>query len=119
MDAGRRRHLAWRGGEPGRTRGFQLWVALPSDRELGSSESVYLAPEVISHDGLARVALDSYGSENLLLTCFDRRCFPFLKNAAKLSPDELNVWISAAICAATTLADFLDYYCCQPPPRAL
>jgi redox-sensitive bicupin YhaK (pirin superfamily) len=34
----------WHGGgagEPGRTRGFQLWVALSPDLEVGPSESVY------------------------------------------------------------------------------
>src|SRR6266404_3355058 len=53
----------WHGGgagEPGRTRGFQLWIALPPELELGTSESVYLAPEVIPHDGPARVLLGSY-----------------------------------------------------------
>src|SRR5438067_6571405 len=55
----------WHGGgagEPGRTRGFQLWIALPPDLELGPSESVYLAPEVIRLDGPARVLLGSYGT---------------------------------------------------------
>src|SRR6202790_2226820 len=55
----------WHGGgagESGRTRGFQLWVALPPELELGISESVYLAPEVIPHDGPARVLLGSYGT---------------------------------------------------------
>jgi redox-sensitive bicupin YhaK (pirin superfamily) len=55
----------WHGGgagEPGRTRGFQLWIALPPDLELGPSESVYLAPEIIPHDGPARVLLGSYGT---------------------------------------------------------
>src|SRR6202790_4881574 len=55
----------WHGGgagEPGRTRGFQLWVSLPPELELGPSESVYLAPEVIPHDGPARVLLGSYGT---------------------------------------------------------
>src|SRR5438309_11703031 len=53
----------WHGGgagEPGRTRGFQLWIALPPELELGTSESVYLAPEVIPHDGPAHVRLGSY-----------------------------------------------------------
>src|ERR1700704_5509010 len=53
----------WHGGgsgEPGRTRGFQLWIALPPELELGTSESVYLAPEVIPQDGPARVLLGSY-----------------------------------------------------------
>src|SRR5579872_280872 len=55
----------WHGGgagEPGRTRGFQLWIALPPELELGPSESIYLAPELIPHDGPARVLLGSYGS---------------------------------------------------------
>jgi redox-sensitive bicupin YhaK (pirin superfamily) len=55
----------WHGGgagEPGRTRGFQLWIALPPELELGPSESVYLAPGVIPHDGPARVLLGSYGT---------------------------------------------------------
>src|SRR6266851_4190275 len=55
----------WHGGgvgEPGRTRGFQLWIALPPELELGPSESVYLAPEVIPHDGPARVLLGNYGT---------------------------------------------------------
>jgi redox-sensitive bicupin YhaK (pirin superfamily) len=55
----------WHGGgigEPGRTRGFQLWIALPPELELGTSESVYQAPEFIPHDGPARVLLGSYGT---------------------------------------------------------
>jgi redox-sensitive bicupin YhaK (pirin superfamily) len=55
----------WHGGglgEPGRTRGFQLWIALPPELEVGQPESVYLAPEVIPHDGPARVLLGSYGT---------------------------------------------------------
>src|SRR5260370_42239818 len=54
----------WHGGgagEPGRTRGFQLWVALPPELELGPSESVYQAPAVIPHDGPSLVLLGSYG----------------------------------------------------------
>src|SRR5882757_7318548 len=55
----------WHGGgigEPGRTRGFQLWIALPPELELGPSESLYLSPEVIPHDASARVLLGSYGT---------------------------------------------------------
>src|SRR5713101_5654360 len=55
----------WHGGgtgEAGRTRGFQLWIALPPALELGPSESVYLAPEFIPHHGPARVLLGSYGT---------------------------------------------------------
>src|ERR1700704_832997 len=61
----------WHGGgagEPGRTRGFQLWIALPPELELGPSESVYLAPEVISQDGPARVLLGSYGTAAIAIT---------------------------------------------------
>jgi redox-sensitive bicupin YhaK (pirin superfamily) len=49
-------------GEPGRTRGFQLWIALPPNLELGPSHSLYLAPDTIQRDGPARVLLGSYGS---------------------------------------------------------
>ena len=55
----------WHGGgvgEPGRTRGFQLWISLPPELELGLSESIYQAPEAIRRDGPARVLLGSYGS---------------------------------------------------------
>jgi redox-sensitive bicupin YhaK (pirin superfamily) len=55
----------WHGGgagEPGRTRGFQLWIALPPEQELGASESIYQAPEAIRRDGPARVLLGSYGT---------------------------------------------------------
>jgi redox-sensitive bicupin YhaK (pirin superfamily) len=55
----------WHGGgagEPGRTRGFQLWVALPPELELGPSESVYQAPEIVPQDGPSLVLLGSYGT---------------------------------------------------------
>src|SRR5258708_8502208 len=55
----------WHGGgsgEPGRTRGFQLWIALPPELELGPSESGYLCPAAIPQDGPARVLLGSYGN---------------------------------------------------------
>ena len=55
----------WHGGglgEPGRTRGFQLWIALPPELELGTSESVYLAPDAVPHEGPASVLLGSYGA---------------------------------------------------------
>jgi redox-sensitive bicupin YhaK (pirin superfamily) len=37
----------WHGGgvgEPGRKRGFRLWIALPPEQELGPSESIYQGP---------------------------------------------------------------------------
>jgi len=55
----------WHGGglgEPGRTRGFQLWIALPPELELGPSESIYLSPEAVPSDGPARVLIGSYGN---------------------------------------------------------
>ena len=55
----------WHGGGaggPGRTRGFQLWIALRPELELGPSESVYLAPDVIPQEGPARILLGSYGT---------------------------------------------------------
>jgi redox-sensitive bicupin YhaK (pirin superfamily) len=55
----------WHGGgagESGRTRGFQLWIALPPKLELGPSGSLYLSPEDIQRDGPASVLLGSYGS---------------------------------------------------------
>ena len=54
----------WHGGgagEPGRTRGFQLWIALPPKLELGPSVSLYQGPEAIQHDGPASVLLGSFG----------------------------------------------------------
>src|SRR5882672_175638 len=55
----------WHGGgldEAGRTRGFQLWIALPPKLELGPTVSIYQAPEDVPEEGPARVLLGSYGS---------------------------------------------------------
>jgi redox-sensitive bicupin YhaK (pirin superfamily) len=55
----------WHGGgagEPGRTRGFQLWIALPPDLELGPSVSRYQSPQDLQQDGPARVLLGRHGS---------------------------------------------------------
>ncbi|HWY16273.1 MAG TPA: hypothetical protein VNX86_14145, partial [Rhizomicrobium sp.] len=46
----------------GRTRGFQLWIALPPELESGPTISIYQSPEDVPHDGPARVLLGSYGS---------------------------------------------------------
>jgi redox-sensitive bicupin YhaK (pirin superfamily) len=62
MQAGRG---MWHGGgldRAGRTRGFQLWIALPPELELGPTISIYQAPEEVRADGPARVLLGSYGS---------------------------------------------------------
>lgn len=61
MQAGRG---MWHGGgldRAGRTRGFQLWIALPPELESGPSMSIYQAPEDIATDGPVRVLLGSYG----------------------------------------------------------
>jgi redox-sensitive bicupin YhaK (pirin superfamily) len=55
---------AWHGGGPGnagRTRGFQLWLALPPDQELGPVESIYQKPQDIHAKGPAAVLLGSLG----------------------------------------------------------
>jgi redox-sensitive bicupin YhaK (pirin superfamily) len=57
-------HGAWHGGGPdgaGRARGFQLWLALPPDQELGPVENVYLAPDAVARDGPARVLVGTHG----------------------------------------------------------
>jgi redox-sensitive bicupin YhaK (pirin superfamily) len=62
MQAGRG---MWHGGgldKAVRTRGFQLWVALPPELELGPTTSIYQAPEEVPEDGPARVLLGRYGS---------------------------------------------------------
>jgi redox-sensitive bicupin YhaK (pirin superfamily) len=62
MQAGRG---MWHGGgldKAGRTRGFQLWIALPPELELGPPVSICQAPEDVPEDGSARVLLGSYGS---------------------------------------------------------
>jgi redox-sensitive bicupin YhaK (pirin superfamily) len=55
---------AWHGGgagETGRTRGFQLWIALPPEQELGPVESIYQAPDKVARNGPAHVLLGAYG----------------------------------------------------------
>ena len=62
MQAGRG---IWHGGgldKAGRTRGFQLWIALSPQLELGPTISIYQAPEDVPQEGPARVLLGSYGS---------------------------------------------------------
>lgn len=57
-------HGAWHGGGPGdtgRARGFQLWLALPPEHELGPTENVYLAPDAVAGDGPARVLVGAHG----------------------------------------------------------
>jgi redox-sensitive bicupin YhaK (pirin superfamily) len=53
----------WHGGgsgKPGRARGFQLWVALPPNLELGPSTSLYQSAGDVPVAGPARVLLGSH-----------------------------------------------------------
>ncbi len=62
MQAGRG---MWHGGgldKTGRTRGFQLWIALPPELELGPAISICQAREEVPQDGPAHVLLGSYGA---------------------------------------------------------
>jgi redox-sensitive bicupin YhaK (pirin superfamily) len=46
---------------PAGTRGFQLWIALCPDHELGPVESVYHAPDEVVRNGPARVLIGAHG----------------------------------------------------------
>jgi redox-sensitive bicupin YhaK (pirin superfamily) len=68
MQAGRG---MWHGGgldKTGRTRGFQLWVALPPHLELGPTVSIYQTPDDVPQAGPARVLLGSYGAASSAIT---------------------------------------------------
>lgn len=60
---------AWHGGAPGDAgcRGFQLWVALPPEEELGSVESIYLPKAQVPKIGPASVLLGTYEGVSSLL----------------------------------------------------
>ena len=60
MQAGKGAWHSGGAGEPGRTRGFQLWVALPPELELGPSVSIYRSATQIEQAGPARVLLGEY-----------------------------------------------------------
>jgi redox-sensitive bicupin YhaK (pirin superfamily) len=54
---------AWHGGgsgNAGRSRGFQLWIALSPDQELGAAESIYQEPQDIRANGPASVLLGTF-----------------------------------------------------------
>jgi redox-sensitive bicupin YhaK (pirin superfamily) len=52
----------WHTGEPkGRTKVFQLWVALPPELENAANASHYVAPQDVPDEGPARVILGAYG----------------------------------------------------------
>ena len=61
---------AWHGGAPGDKgcRGFQLWVALPPEEELGPVESIYLPKEQVPMIGPAAVLLGTYQGVSSLLS---------------------------------------------------
>jgi redox-sensitive bicupin YhaK (pirin superfamily) len=62
---------AWHGGgagDSGRTRGFQLWLALQPDQELGPSESIYQKPQDVHAKGPAAVLLGTLGEVSSPLT---------------------------------------------------
>ena len=55
---------AWHGGgagNSGRSRGYQLWLALPPEDELGPAESIYQTPQDIRAKGPAAVLLGTLG----------------------------------------------------------
>ena len=60
MRAGRGVWHGGGGGGRGLTRGFQLWLALPPDLELGPSVSLYQSADDVPVVGPARVLLGSY-----------------------------------------------------------
>jgi redox-sensitive bicupin YhaK (pirin superfamily) len=52
----------WHTGEPkGRTKGFQLWVALPPELENAANASHYVAPKDVPDEGPVRIILGAYG----------------------------------------------------------
>src|SRR6202789_3935039 len=61
MRAGKGVWHAGGAGDPGLTRGFQLWVALPPHLELGESESLSQGAAGIPGAGPAQVLLGEYG----------------------------------------------------------
>jgi redox-sensitive bicupin YhaK (pirin superfamily) len=68
MRAGKGVWHAGGAGDPERTRGFQLWVALPPTLELGPSESVYQSAADIPRAGPVRVLLGSHDNATCAIT---------------------------------------------------
>jgi redox-sensitive bicupin YhaK (pirin superfamily) len=60
MQAGKGAWHAGGPGEPGTTRGFQLWVALPPELELSTSKSIYKSAAEIPRTGPVRVLLGEH-----------------------------------------------------------
>jgi redox-sensitive bicupin YhaK (pirin superfamily) len=61
MNAGRGVWHDGRAKGDGPVRGYQLWVALPPELELGAPQSRYLSANEVPHTGPARVILGRYG----------------------------------------------------------
>lgn len=55
-------------GDHARTRGFQLWIALPPEHEFAPVESIYRPQDAIERDGPARVLVGAYGKAKSSLT---------------------------------------------------
>jgi redox-sensitive bicupin YhaK (pirin superfamily) len=55
-----------------RTRGFQLWIALPEELENAPCQSHYLSAEQVPEDKPARVILGSYGRANSAIPAPER-----------------------------------------------
>ena len=71
-------------GEPGHTRGFQLWIALPPHLELGESESIYQSAVDLPVTGPARVLLGRYDGARSTITAPS----PINYLAVRLAPGE-------------------------------
>ena len=84
MQAGRG---MWHGGgldKTDRTRGFQLWIALPPELELGPSLSLCLAREEVQEDGPVRVLLGNHGAVSSVIDSSS----PINYLAVRLQPGE-------------------------------
>src|SRR5471032_3017595 len=67
MNAGRGVWHDGRAKGDGPVRGYQLWVALPPELELGAPQSRYLSANEVPHTGPARVILGRYGDVESLV----------------------------------------------------
>jgi redox-sensitive bicupin YhaK (pirin superfamily) len=75
-------HGAWHGGGPngsGRARGFQLWIALPPEHELGPVESIYQAPEAVQRHGPVMVLLGKYSGVSSMLPAPSSMTYLFVR----------------------------------------
>jgi redox-sensitive bicupin YhaK (pirin superfamily) len=96
-------HGAWHGGGPNgsdRARGFQLWIALPPEGELGEVESIYQSAKDVQEHGPAKVLLGKYGgiSSQLVTPSSMTYLFVHLKAGESWSyqprPDHTVCWVA-------------------------